>query len=484
MKQFIFNFLAKYKWPLVLCLLTIIIGWTSLVKPMNSEVDSYSHYLMALAFLEKGANVAYIMGSVWLPLHAIFISLPMTLFTDGTFGARLATLLISSLIPVLLYVLTLKLTRHQLISVIVGLVCVIHPFFRHLSTVTLTEPLFLVLFLASQIFLLQERYGWFIVGIFFSQATRFEAWFLIPWYLLILWIPKKLSLKKKLLLSFMLVIFPILQSLASLRNNHTPVYYYQEMAELVKIKQADGVHNFPVAMDSWNKKIWEATPFVFILLTAVGIYAFRQIKSNTASSSTVKQLVYVISPVFLVFMLYVQVFLRLRDWLPFRYIFIPTVLALPIMGLGVQWLLKRLPIKRYWLYFIFLSLFLFFELYSLNLNSGRMFEAYNSDLFNQQRETLIKLKESELLTDSSNVYLLVDLHAESSLLSESFVRYFLLSKQPKVIVIDPIDLTDQLATAQPGDFLLIQKNYTGAMPKNLQLFYTTDFYTTYQVKTN
>jgi hypothetical protein len=474
------KFLKKNLICLLLFLISFLSGLPGLFEPMNTDGDAYGRLDTAIVSFKYG-DWFLMTGYVWLPFHTTFMIFSQLLAPNSPLVPRLENLLVSAVIPVLLYLLTYKLTNHRGASISTAIMCILYPFWRHLSTATLTEPLFLVLLLSSQLFFIKGSYGWFTFFMFLSQATRFEAWFLIPWYLMVFWTQKNLSFQKKTLISFMLILFPVLYSISSFEVKGTAVAYYDDMARMAVNINLPGVRDFPLAILSWDERIWESTPIIFVFLALIGLVAFHAKNYVTKNTSSAHQLIYVLTPIFLVFMLYVQVFLQLRDWFPFRYVFIPTILAFPLMGLGLQWLLQQYPVKRYWPYFLFLVLFFSFEFYSLSLNTERLIANLKREVFSDMHTLIRQINTSHTNKPITTVYLLntKSLYGEAEM-DVPFIQYFLLPDRPNIEIIKTADLVKKTQSLESKNYFLIAKNSARfTPPENMSTLAVSKQYTLY-----
>jgi|GEM_PF-4766338 len=464
-------------------------GWVSLIflvafglfsvglsAPLRTERDGYYRFQGAMYALKKH-DYFPVNGSVWLPLHTSFMMLPQALFPSSQLAPRVATLFVASFIPVLLYLLTLRLANQRLAAVLVAALYIAYPFSFYFSSSTLSEPVFLALLLLSQYFFLEKKYWQFGLGMLFCQAIRFEAWFLIPWYMLEIWLIKLVSLKVKILVSVLLIFFPLLYSGGGLIKERNATPYYSQMSAMVSENAVSGIGNFPLAVSSWNLKILEATPLTLLLLIAIGLWVFYQRVSETKDIHSEEILNFVTAPLFLIFMLYVQVFLKLRDWLPIRYTFIPIVLLFPVLGLGLKWLFRKLPIKTFWSYYVLIGLFMIFEFYSQALNTKILMETYLPNNFSQIHSMINEIKR---VSGSKQIESIQLLNTENKYLDRAFFYYFLL---PQRVFVTNINLTElpEILKKKTKNSLLITESKNINPKINLPIFLKYGEYIVYQV---
>ncbi len=171
-----------------LFILNFLFAIPLLLKPMHSEADAYGR---AIVYPITQSGIFTMDGGVWLPLYQTFISLSQFLPGNEIATPRIMTELVASFVPVLIFLLTRTLTKQNGSSFVTAVLCILFPLFQEIGAATLTEPIFLALFLGSLYFLLNDNYvqfGWLFL---LSQMTRFESWFVVPWLIPIILLLKK-----------------------------------------------------------------------------------------------------------------------------------------------------------------------------------------------------------------------------------------------------------------------------------------------------
>lgn len=155
-----------------------------------------------------------------LPLYPIFLSFFM-LFNKSDFFLSLINVILSSFIPVLLYIIVVQTFNDIKLALLVSLLCVLNPTFIFFSPVLASENLFAILLLLSIIFTIEfiKREGFLFllfssISLGLSSLTRGESVFYVPAIILYIWGFINLGFKKKIqnivlfLMIFVMIISP------------------------------------------------------------------------------------------------------------------------------------------------------------------------------------------------------------------------------------------------------------------------------------
>lgn len=412
-----------------------------LLKPMCSETDAYGR-ASVYPVTQSGLFTMY--GGVWLPLYQTFVSL--TQFLPGTEAMmpRIVTQLVANFVPVFIFLLTRMLTKRNGSSFMAAVLCILFPLFQEIGAATLTETFFLTLFLGSLYYLLNDNYvqfGWLFL---LSQMTRFESWFVVPWLIPIIILLKKPAPITKFILIALCVAFPIFYSALSYFTHDTGFSYAVEMNEMANRVAIEGRNNFPLSLSRWTEKFWEVVPVGYVGLFLIGLFAFIQQQEKNKTATYLEQFVFALLPLFLLFMLPVQLFLPFRDWLPTRYILIPTVLLFPLIGMGIQLLITKFSWRQFWQWYLLGALFICFELYSLRLNTNDLVATYNTPQFAELYETLnYQVKNILLKQPNTVIYVYNPLVEKIDVpnIDAELVKYFLLPYHPEVVYVPEGELS-------------------------------------------
>lgn len=406
-----------------------------LFKPMETELDAYARYASA-TYDSKIHDFFPLKGSVWLPLYSTLLAPVITFFPDSTFAPRFQIALVSSFTPIFLFLMTRRLVKQKLFALITALLYACLPLFTEISATTLTEPMFLSLFMASLYCFLTQRWKLWIIFMMACQALRFEAWFVIPIFIYAIVQHEALKNKTKLLLLILLCIFPALYSSGGLSTSGDSVSYFHEMADMAKKSALSGMWNWHEAVGGWLKLIPQIIPISYLFLALIGAYQFLKTNHLTQNSTHQKKfvLLFFVLPSFLSLMLPIQVFLHLRDWLPIRYLLIPATLAFPFIGLGIQTIVHRFSLKTYGSLYGLLLLYMLFELWSLKINTHRLMSTYSEADFNYLQNELMVLRSKVTLTNEKRITILKPNEVRGYPVMQSiFMIWFLMPQRPIVI---------------------------------------------------
>ncbi len=205
-------------------------------------------------------------------------------------------------------------------------------------------------------------------------------------------------------------------------------------------------NNFPLAVASWSKKIWQVYPVCLIGLFLNWLVFFAQ-KKQVKKTDFLPEFVFVIQPLFLLLMLPIQLFLPLRDWLPTRYLLIPACLMFPGIGMGLHLLLKKFSVPKFWQWYLLGVVFFIFELYSLQLNTHGLISRYSKVQFNELQQTLTyQIKSMVASRPGLKIYVCNPEYFNEFIpkIDLGFVSYFLIPEYPSIFYVSENDLRAML----------------------------------------
>ncbi len=182
----------------LLITLTLIIGFICRIIfinqfPPSLNWDEISHGYNAYSILKTGHDEWGILlptifrcyGDFKLPVYIYSTVLPVLIFGLNTFSVRLVSILAGSLTPLIIYFILKKLSPHHKFLPFIGLlITAFSPVTIFLSRIALEANLFMFLFCLSLYFLLSHKFGWssfvFGLGLFTYNSSRV----LLPFYLI------------------------------------------------------------------------------------------------------------------------------------------------------------------------------------------------------------------------------------------------------------------------------------------------------------
>lgn len=293
----------------------------------------------------------------WLPLHFKILGASLTLYDNIFFSPRFITLIFSAGTAAFMYYYAFLITGSARISMLSSLLFLFFPQRIFLSTLTFSEPIF-VFFLISALILIFKtppNYWGGITLLNIAHGIRYESWLLLPLIWITVWKNRNRRLRPILILASSF--FPIFWLFINKIFTGNPVYFLTYKYSLANSGEViiPGHLNFFVAFSRWFTELSGILTIPGIVLIIYGWYRLVKIKKDWERN------VLILIPFYVFFTLPLQVFLKTMEYLPARYLFIPTSLSFPLLGYGLMQfkdnlksssLLKHFPIYNYLILFI------------------------------------------------------------------------------------------------------------------------------------
>jgi len=224
----------KYELSLIILLLIVIeYGLKQISLPMIAEGDAYSRALVGRQMAANNILFRLAVTNVWLPLHFTIINIPHWFGVDLFFGQRLATLIISSLGIIAIYLYTLEFFSNKNIAFLTSLLFAVFPLRLFLAAQTLSESVFITFFILFVYFLIKKKKSsrdlFLLVMLnFICGMTRFESWFFLPIALISLIMDKKISTSIKINLFVAMTVPSVLWILKNGNQSGQSFSFFQE----------------------------------------------------------------------------------------------------------------------------------------------------------------------------------------------------------------------------------------------------------------
>ena len=276
-------------------------------------------------------------NSVWLPFYKIIFG-SIYFFLPNISSIFLLNIFFSSLGIFGIYLFSKSIFKDINISLLSITAYLYFPLRTLLSVLPLTETFFTSLLIFSLYFLSKITskyyYIFFSLTYFLMTGLRFEAWYLIPFFLIII-LMLKISKKKKLVMMISMILFPLLYLLINLITKDNALFFLGRKMLYADLGSIDNYYSIPYAFKGWFSQLRMVYPLSFLLLYFHGIYLVYQEKKVLSSLIS-------LIPIYLFFMLVVQVYLGTMEWFPARYLLPVLVLTFPYLSLSLITLFKKL----------------------------------------------------------------------------------------------------------------------------------------------
>lgn len=313
-----------------LMMIFFIVGIKEIYKPMIAEGDAYSRVNIAVE--QKMINLKFNKyGGTWLPLHFSLYVAALELYDNSLFTPRILTLTFSLASVFSLYFFTLAMEKNKNIALISAILFLFFPLRYYLSTQTLSETTFLFFLITALTFLLYKKLDLkkiilFLLFINFAHGIRYESWFLLPIFWLLIFI-KKINLKIKILTILGTLFFPLYWIYLNSTYRGDYLRFFSEKYEVAQNSIIPEYFNLQLSYAAWKNKLIPLLPFpliFFTLFTLKDYYKSKKIK--------LEKLIYLLLPFYLIAILILQVFLGTMEWFPTRYLVIPLTFLIPILS--------------------------------------------------------------------------------------------------------------------------------------------------------
>jgi hypothetical protein len=334
----------------ILVLLSLLFSLVILAKPMQTlDIDAYSRVVNAVIIFNQN-KIYNFYHDTWLPFHQSIIILSLHLYSSPYISLRVITLISSSLSIVSLYLFTNNLIKNRLIGIIATTLFTIFPLRIFLSTITLSEPIFLFFLISSLAILIKKNPNHFLWLLLLNIAhgIRYESWFILPFIWLFIALSYKLNLFKKILLIFFSTLVPQLWLIQQKVFYNDAFYFFKVKYLYAQGKLISSYSNFNLSFTNWNNQLANTIPFFFTLIYFYGLFIY--FKSNQSHNKKIISII----PIFLFFSLVIQVYLGSMEWFPARLLYTCIALGIPIISLGLHALFTSL--KKYFPSYLLFSL--------------------------------------------------------------------------------------------------------------------------------
>ncbi len=318
---FLKNFINKYLHVFVLLIIVLI--W---IKPLIFDLNFPMKSIDADGYSRLKLAVLNIDSSVWLPgFTKIMYNAANIYGKNYMIFPRIIIIISTIFISLFVYLIVYRETFSKYISFLSVLAFLYHPLVIDMSSITFTEQIWTLFLIISIYFFLYSKKKYIIFAYIFwilGTATRYESWMLIPIIIPYVFLTGKINIisfiKKTLLLS----IFPIYWIVNNYIKHGSPFNFIHEKQII-----ADSGGTIPefgnllLTITSWNHIIQQYifSNFLFVLLfLIISIFFIKNIKNT----------IFIITPLYVIFTLILQVFLGNMEYLAIRYLYIiiPTII--------------------------------------------------------------------------------------------------------------------------------------------------------------
>lgn len=324
--------------PIAIIFTAIFLSLPVLAQPMITEGDAYDRVFDAYR-LYKSNKIYESFGGTWLPVHKSILAISLYFHDNYHLTPRIATVVINGIAAYVLYKLTLIIFENdknkKLISNLTLILYLIFPQRIFISTQTLTEPIAAFFILSTIYFLVKNQLFKSTIFLYIAQGIRYEAWFLVPFFILYLILNDK---KNKILVISSYFIFPIYWFLENLKKSGSGLEFFSEKYSVAQnagfVKE---YWNFPLSLMSWANNAYYLLGLTGSLLMIYGIFCFVKNKEKNKTG------IFVLSTgLYLFSILVFQVFVGTMEWFPHRYLFLPLTILFPFFGYGLALFIKKI----------------------------------------------------------------------------------------------------------------------------------------------
>lgn len=319
----------------IIIIIAFIISLNQISQPMIAEGDAYSRALISKRQAIEHGFINFQEYGTWLPFHFSILTIPQLMGFDAFYGQRLVTVIISLLSAISLYFYTKECLNDKKTAVIATIIYIIFPLRLLLSTQTLSESVFLFFLITSIYFLIKKgnqnkNLSLSLLFLFISQATRYEAWIIIPLLWFYVLIENKFNTKTKLIFLLTSIIFPIYWIInSSIRSNSNIFSFFDEKYKMAQKDLVVEYYNLNLSYKAWEKQLIKVFPIPYLLI-AFTEYRDFYIKINP------KKIIFYFTPIYLFIMLVAQVYFGTMEWFPIRYLLIPTAFIIPVLAKSIK----------------------------------------------------------------------------------------------------------------------------------------------------
>jgi len=266
---------------------------------------------------------------VWQPLHLKILRVLYKISGDIYIVPRIFAIIQSLIILILIYYLAKRQSKNTIIAVIASALFVILPFFSVYATFPISELLFNIFFLLGLICFLENNKLFWSSLLFFNiaHAIRFESWYL--YFVLLIFVIKKIGWKKNLIYSGVYFLYPILYLFFNYLKTNNLFYPISDYL----IQTSPQLKYFDYIAVSYGR-IMKFLPHIGINIIFIFFCLINKNKKNYKIN------IY-ISLFLLAMLIFINGTARTKDWLPDQYYFTSYLLLLPIIAEGLYIFLKK-----------------------------------------------------------------------------------------------------------------------------------------------
>ncbi len=395
--------------------------------PMIAESDAYSRVNVAMSQLKQ--NIVFNeWGGVWLPFHFSLIIIFQNIIKDPQLSPRILTYVFSLGSILAIYFYTKSFKKNKYLALLSSLLFCLLPIRIYLSTQTLSEPIFVFFILVAIIFINQRNASYkniFLSLLFLNIAhgIRYESWMMLPviWLLVIL---KPIKLRKKIIYLIFSLLMPIYWTYVDQMYNHQFLNFFEQKYQVAQNYQQVQYYNWNLSLKIWLVRLKNIYPNIFLITSLLSIKNFFTKSRQFLKHSTFKRLFFYFSPIYLFFLLVIQVYFGTMEWFPSRYLLISITFLIPLLAESIYeislilykiFLKNSLIVKILLLISVTLIATIFFKEHKkaqnftkLELNDWSLLQNYNSGLKKEEtplyKDFILLVNECEVICGQNIVF--------------------------------------------------------------------------------
>ncbi len=342
----LWKFCKKYRilFLLSLCVLVgFLLALPDISSPMIAEGDAYSRVNVTFRTKFKWLFTHHLAGT-WLSLHFFLMKTLLFLFPGSTLSLRLLTLITSLCSIVSIYFYTYNLKKEKDIALISAFLFSIYPLRVALSTQTLSEPIFLFLFITSLVFITKEEIKFLQILVFsvlinIAHGIRYESWIALPFIWLLIALSPSLKLTKKISLLLATTFFPIYWVIGNYLYSDQFLNFFKIKYDFAQRYHKPEYFNLNLTLEKWGDKLISVLPLLSLPIPLIELISFKKSRLNF------NQFFFYLFPFYLFFALIIQVYLGTMEWMPLRYLLIPVAFYLPLIASGIYELVNLIKVE-------------------------------------------------------------------------------------------------------------------------------------------
>lgn len=306
----------KYLWIVLISIFLFKLishSLSPLISPYSGFADAHVRVIMA-------KNDVIPTYGAWFPLHLRLIQFSLALYDNIFISPRILSIIISiSLFATfLLYIRAFY--KEQIVILVAAFLYVLNPLLSSAFTVPINEPLFALFFLIAFIMLVKRKPFHAVVLFNLAHMIRFESWYFFP--IVLFYILNKWSFREVIFLSLGYFIYPLYWMLQNYVYTGDAIFFLSARARHV-IEQGRPYRTYLEVLARWGR--------IFIIqlgfLNVISI--FYALKKRKAAAFPL------VSSLYLVIMLIIQIYAGSMEWYPEKYVYLPILLIIPVTAKGI-----------------------------------------------------------------------------------------------------------------------------------------------------